>query len=290
MESEYKDINVLLVDNGSENADYNNLTDAFTNNPKVRLLRIDKNCGYVGGVNYGLKQALLAEPDYFLIMNNDTIIDRYAIGCLVEAAERYNDKAIVSGKVYYYDHPDILQHTGVIFKDKRYLTTTYPGKGERDTGQFDDEAERDSLDDVFWLLPLGLVKEIGFYSDYFFLYAEQGDYAQRARRQGYKLIFTPGAKLWHKVGMTTGEGKRISPAICFWRGQGRFVFQYRNLKRKYFINMMLVSFMKMLAQSILKEGDAGRCSRAQLRGYFWGFRWMFNKRPNNGLNPYLNKS
>ena len=100
-----------------------------------------------------------------------TVIDPAAISYLVDAAKRYNNKAIVTGKVYYFDQPEVLQHTGVIFKDQRYLTTIYPGKNEKDIGQCDEETERDSLDDVFWLLPAEVVKRVGYYSDYFFLYA-----------------------------------------------------------------------------------------------------------------------
>lgn len=285
--SDYEDLLIYLIDNGSEPQDYNSLIDSFGSNSKVRILRIEKNCGYVGGVNYGLKKVLKTDSDYIIIMNNDTIIDKVAISYLVESARINSDKAIVSGKVYYYDHPDILQHTGVIFTDSRFLTTKYPGRDERDIGQFEAELERDSLDDVFWLLPVSLVKDVGYYCDYFFLYAEQGDYAQRARRKGYKLIFTPKAKIWHKVSMTTGAGSKNALPICYWRGQGLFVFQFRNLKTKYFIVTMVKRFLKLSAMALLMRGDERRCSYARLRGYFWGFRWLFNKRPNDGYNPYI---
>lgn len=220
-------------------------------------------------------------------MNNDTIIDNKAVAYLIEASNRHNDQAIISGKVYYYDSPNIIQHTGVVFSDRRYLKTTYPGKNEEDIGQCDYETERDSLDDVFWLLPANLVEEVGYYCDYFYLYAEQGDYAQRARNKGYKLIYTPEAKLWHKTSMSTGNGDVKALPICYWRGQGRFIFQYRHLKRHYFIQVMISSFIKYLSKSLLLNGMPKKQAYATLRGYFYGFKWLFNKKSNNGYNPYL---
>ena len=206
---------------------------------------------------------------------------------MVEASKRYNNNAIVSGKVYYYDHPNLLQHTGVIFKDHKYLTTSYPGRNENDVGQYDEEFERDSLDDVFWLLPIQIVMDVGYYSEYFYLYAEQGDYAQRARRLGYKLIYTPKAKIWHKESMTAGKGNTKALPICYWRGQGQFIFMYRNLKRKFFYIKVVKNVTKLIARIIFCSGDARRCAIAILRGYLYGFRWIFNKKTNSGTNPYI---
>ena len=250
-------------------------------------MRIEKNRGYVGGVNFGLEQAAKTNPNYFMIMNNDTIIDKNAISALVNTAEKYGQKAIVSGKVYYYDHPDVLQHTGVVFTDHRYLKTYYPGKNEKDVGQCDQEIERDSLDDVFWLLPAKIIADIGLYSDYFFLYAEQGDYAQRARRKGYKLIYTPTAKIWHKESMTSGGGNPQAQPICYWRGKSAIIFFYRNLKKKYFLQLIIRSIFKNTIKFILSKGDEKKCNKARLLGYLAGIRWLFNKKPDNGYNPYI---
>ncbi len=285
--STYNNFIVYLIDNGSKQEDYQKLLDAFGGNPKVQILRIDNNCGYVGGVNTGLKKGIEDKADYFLVMNNDTIIDKEAIGYLVDAAKRYNNKAVVSGKVYYFDNPDIIQHTGEIVTNWRYLRAMHPGRNEKDVGQFSTELERDVLDDVFWLLPAEVVNVVGLYSHYFFLYAEQGDYSLRVKQKGFKLIFTPNAKIWHKVSMTTGGGQTKSLAICYWRGQGLFVLQNQHIKTKYFIVIVIKTFIQGISKVILKKGNDQKCAQAMLRGYFWGFCWMFNKKPNNGYNPYL---
>lgn len=286
LDSEYHDFKIFLIDNGSEWEDYQELIAAFINNSRVMVLRIDTNRGYVGGVNFGLQKAMESDPDYFLVMNNDTIIDKSAIGYLVDAAIRYNNMAIVSGKVYYYDNPDVLQHTGEIITDFRYNFAISPGKNEKDVGQFDEDLERDTLDDVFWLLPASILKDVGFYCNYFFLYAEQADYSLRAKKNGYKLIYTPGAKLWHKVSMTSGGGNIQAPSICYWRGQGLFIMQYRHLLTGYFFIIVIRCFARFISRALLKRGDERKCAAALLRGYLWGFKWMFNQRPNEGFNPY----
>ena len=55
------------------------------------LTRYIKNTGYVGGVNKGLSQANKSKPDYLLVMNNDTLIDKKAINVLVNTSKEYNE-------------------------------------------------------------------------------------------------------------------------------------------------------------------------------------------------------
>jgi GT2 family glycosyltransferase len=288
LNSDYKNIHIFLVDNGSEHKDYSILSDEFGENRIVTLLRIDTNCGYVGGVNFGIKTALKTNPEFLLIMNNDTIIDRGAIRHMVNALQRHNSKAIVTGKVFYYDQPDILQHTGALFKNHKFLSTEYPGKNIKDIGQFNQELERDSLDDVFWMFPSQLIDEIGYYSCYFYLYAEQGDFARRAYKNGYKLIYTPKAKIWHKESLTTGGGDSKSLKIMYWRGQGSFIFLARHLKWYYFTFWFFRQVPLVLLKSlVLKNPKLRKASRAMLQGYLYGLRWLFIRNENKGYNPYL---
>ncbi len=287
LKSTHEDFVVYLIDNGSEDSDYQKLKTANNTNTKIKLLRIEKNRGYVDGVNYGIKTALNDGADYIMIMNNDTVIDSEAVTHLVDACKRHNDRAIVTGKVYYFHNPAILQHTGVVFTDKRYLKTAYPGQGEEDNGQYDQEMERDSLDDVFWLFPAKLIDEIGYYSPYFFLYAEQGDFARRAYKAGYQLIFTPKAKLWHKESLTTGNGNVKSLKIMYWRGQGSFIFLARHLKWYYFMIWFVKQIPLTIIKSImLKDRVIRKATKARLRGYWYGMRWLLLRNKNNGYNPY----
>lgn len=288
LNSDYTNYEIVLIDNGSSKSDYQILFDRFWKEKKIKIVRTDKNLGYVGGVNLGLAEASKRNPDHYMVMNNDTVIEKSAIKYLIEAAERHGNKAIITGKVYYYDQPDVLQHTGVIFKDKRYKTTYYPGQNEKDIGQCDLEVERDSLDDVFWIIPKQIYEDVGPYCNYFYLYAEQGDYCQMALRKGYKLIYTPKAKIWHKVSMTVGAKNKFSP-VYFYIGQGQFLFQYRNLKLKYFIISQIRNYSKLLYKSLFRSNMEQQCSKAILRGYLWGLRWLISKQTNEGYNPYIKK-
>lgn len=290
LKSSYKNYKLIVVDNGSNKEEFAYLKSNL--NSSVIIERIEKNCGYVGGINHGFDKGGELKPDYFLIMNNDTIIDENAIKHLVETGERYDQNAIISGKVYHFDQPGVLQYVGGVYKDKKYLKMNNIHVNEKDEGQCDLEDERDMLDDIFWLLPNKIFENIGKYSDHFFLYAEQADYAQRAVKSGYKLIYTPKSKLWHKGSITTGDGNRFSPVVNFWRKKSSVIYKYKNLNWKYFWVYLFKTLSKQTINNMLnflklRNAPDKRSEYAALIGTVYGIKWIFHKKPDNGFNPFL---
>jgi len=290
LKSDYENYEILLIDNGSTRQDFNYLKKHL--NKKVLLERLESNCGYVGGVNHGLRKGSIMQPDYFLIMNNDTIVDKFAISFLFDCAVRYDNEVIVTGKVYDYDVKNKLQTTGSIFTDKRFLKEFFPGRGEIDHGQFDEEEFREMLDDIFWLLPYSVFKKTGYYSDNFFLYGEQADYALRAVREGVKLVFTPKAKIWHKGSLTTGNGNRFSPVANFWRKKGSVIYLYRNTKKRFFVLIIFKALSFLIIKNCLnflklRNNGNQKSEYAALLGYVYAIKWIFDKKPDNGYNPFL---
>ncbi len=287
LKSDFPGFLLFLIDNGSSEANFSRLKKSLPTDKRIILERLEKNRGYVGGVNFGLKTSGKLKPDYYIIMNNDTIIDSLAISELVRVADKFDQKAIISGKVYHLDNKDIIQNTGMIFTDKNYLKGYSPGKNEKDIGQCDQLEERDSLDDILWLLPAKIVDDIGYYCEYYFMYAEQGDYAQTARRKGYKLIYTPDAKIWHKGSLTSGGGNKQALPVCYWRAKSSFVFSFRNLKFRYFFIRNVTLFIKLLLKIMFFKGEEKKCAIAKFRGLMAGIRWFFHQKPDNGYNPYV---
>jgi GT2 family glycosyltransferase len=290
LKSSYKNYSLIVVDNGSTEKEYGFLVKNLDS--KVKVERIKENCGYVRGVNLGLDIGSKLSPDYFLIMNNDTIIDKDAIKYLVDAGIKNNQNAIVSGKVYHYDKPDVLQYVGGVYKNKKYLKINNLHVNEKDVGQCDLEAKRDMLDDIFWLLPQKVFRDVGSYSDKYFLYAEQADYALKAVKKGYKLIYTPKAKIWHKGSITTGGGDEFSPPVNFWRKKSSVIYLYRNSKKRYFYINLLSTLSGLIIKNILiflhlRKINNKRSEYAALIGYLYGIKWVFNKTPDSGYNPFI---
>jgi GT2 family glycosyltransferase len=292
LKSNYDNFKLLLIDNGSNLENYENLKSSLPNNPILELCRIDDNRGYVGGINFGLEKANAYNPEYCLIMNNDTILDENAISELVTTSKNFDDKAIVSGKVYHYDEPNVLQDIGLIFSNRKALKFSRIGIDEEDIGQFDEVSERDLLDDVFWLFPINLYHKIGGYSPYFWFNAEQADFGLRAKEEGYKLIFTPKAKLWHKGSISIG-GRGRNPKLAYWHVQSTLIFRYLHLSKiefsiQYFkMGISIISsYFKVIVEKFKGVKIDFGYPNAKLKGFQYFNKWFFLRNENKGDNPF----
>ncbi len=286
LDADYRNFHIIVVDNGSNITDFKNIKDhiAKIDDTRISQYRIEKNRNYVGGINFGFSKAYEYNPDYYLIMNNDSIIDNKSISELITTSERFDDKCIVTGKVYDYSEKNILQTVGSRLINSRYLIFENIGLNERDNGQYDSYQKRDMIDDVFLLLPRQCFKDVGRYCEYFYFNGESTDYILRAIKAGYEPVFTPKAKLWHKGSGSVG-GRKSNPYISYWNARSKLTLRYLHIKPKDFrrffilnllkeIKWLLLSLIQILSSSKQKELK-GRI--AALKG-IWDFFFISRRR------------
>ncbi|RPJ61945.1 MAG: glycosyltransferase family 2 protein, partial [Dehalococcoidia bacterium] len=166
---DYPRYTVIVVDNGSSGDDVECLKEQF--GEYIDIVVNESNLGYAKGVNIGVKTAREKyAPDYYLLLNNDTIVDAGFLSELVESFESNGMAGIVGPKVYYYDAPQVLQSLGANIN--MYTgTASYPGLKQKDVGQYD------KISEVDWVGPCTLIKaevfnKIGYFDEGYFAYWE----------------------------------------------------------------------------------------------------------------------
>lgn len=232
LKNEYGNFKITVIDNGSADGTEKYVKDNY---PQVMVLRLDVNRGYSGGFNIGLKFAFEQEnADYALITNNDVLADRNIIAELVKTASADDKTGFTTGKVYFYNSRNTLQTVGMSYDPVR-LNGGHIGIFEEDNGQHDKVEERAFADDIFMLVSRNLYMLTGGYDEEFVLQAEQFDWQIRAKLLGFKIMFTPYAKLWHKESMTIGKH---SPLKLYYDARNPMIvlLKYRSAEqfRKYF--------------------------------------------------------
>ncbi|MEM4230386.1 MAG: glycosyltransferase, partial [Candidatus Pacearchaeota archaeon] len=84
------------------------------------------------------------------------------------------------------------------------------GVDEIDKGQFEKISEIDFASGACMLIKSDVFKKIGKFDERYFLYYEDSDFCQRAKKTQYKIIYNPKAILWHKnAGSTGGSGSEL---------------------------------------------------------------------------------
>lgn len=199
----YSNYEIIIVDNGSTDGSEAILRERF---PGILILQTGKNLGYAGGNNAGIRHALNNGAEYILLLNNDTVVDPEFVTELVKVAEADDSIGILSSKIYFYDRPDILWFAGGKFS-LRTGWSIQAGYGERDTGQFDEIREIERACGCAMMVTKKVCEETGLMDDSFFCYCEETDWSLRAEKAGFKNVFVPASKVWHKVSSSTGGTK-----------------------------------------------------------------------------------
>ncbi|MFW5804760.1 MAG: glycosyltransferase family 2 protein [bacterium] len=268
--NDYENFEVVVIDNGSTDGtrDYVN-----ENWPEVTVVRTKKNLGYSGGFNFGMEYAFnKKEADYVLITNNDVKADQSVLSELVGIANGDKMIGFVTGKVYYYDNPETLQTTGYELTNEQYWLFGHRGGQEKDIGQYDKTEELDYADDIFMLVKNEVFQETGGYDKEFEFQAEQFDWQIRAKKIGFKIFYSPHAKIWHKESMTIGKS---SPFKTFYNVRNSYIVRMKH-KEKGFIKIFSkwyfkTQFLKPLIKNLLKLKF--NTSIMILKGYLSAIRW-----------------
>jgi GT2 family glycosyltransferase len=240
LSNNYDNFEVVVVDNASNDGTIEWVREYY---PFVYTLRTEKDLKYSGGFNYGMQYAFSEKKaDYVLITNNDVKADDKMISELVKVACTSNDIGFTIGKVYYYDAPNTLQTVGKKF-DPVVWNAGHIGTGEIDKGQYDKIEERAWCDDIYWLVPREVWERTGGYDTEFDYQAEDFDWQVRSKKLGYKIMYTPHAKLWHKESMTLG---RISSMKAYYDARNPLIVHMKYRKKEEYYTVIKMRFWAQL--------------------------------------------
>jgi len=265
---------VLLVDNASTDGTVDAVGADF---PEVEVLRLEKNLYFAGGVNEGIRRALEGGVQSILLLNNDVVLERGALGTLRRALEADSRRAAVSPKIYYYDTPDVIWFAGGLV-GRGWGLIRHRGVNVKDEKLRAGAGPVDYVSGAAALLSRGALDSVGLLDPDYVMYVEDVDWCARAREQGWVLWYEPSAKVWHHVSATSGGG--LTPLKAYYRLRSGALFLVRHGKRWE----RPLSWAAYLAWTLWLLPGAiasreGRAAGALLLGFFDFTRILLGFRP-----------
>lgn len=234
----YPNYEVIVVDNGSEGNDAQVLREKFGD--YIHLIQNNKNYGFCEGNNIAIRYVLSnSSPDYILLLNNDTVVDQEFLTELVRVAEGHLAIGIAGPKVYFYSEPKKLQFTRAKIELGKGRVVRI-GAGEIDSGQYETIEETDYCPGSCFIIKREVIQRIGMLDVNYFAYWEETDYCQRAKGEGFRLVYCPQAKVWHKV---SSSSKKIGGFYEYYMTRNRFRFTKRHANRRQFVSFVLWFFL-----------------------------------------------
>ncbi len=182
---------VVVVDNDSQAHAEHELAAAC---PFARILRLERNRGFSGGVNAGIRMALVSpEIEYIWVLNNDTVCPPDALGQLLATAEADPRIGVVGS-------PLLEGHSEA---DRRIVPAGKILKGPWAIPVWaTDGTPPDYLSGASLLIRRRLLEEIGLFDEGFFFFFEDADLSIRATQQGWRLAIAADILLEHRGSST----------------------------------------------------------------------------------------
>lgn len=191
---------IIIIDNDSTDDSLHFLKESYS---QIRVIVLDKNYGFAGGYNEGLKQV---SQEYLVLLNSDIEVTKSWDTAIWETLTNEGIGAV---------QPRILD-----LKDKTKYEYAGAGGGFVDKFYFpfcrgrifseleSSEVSFDYSDKMFWAsgAAFGIRKSVydelsGFDTD-FFAHMEEIDLCYRLQNHGYKIAYNPESTVYHLGGGT----------------------------------------------------------------------------------------
>ena len=191
---------IMMVDNGSTDGSVEAVHREF---PAVEVVALPENRRFAGGNNEGLKRALAAGADAVMLINNDTEAAGGLFDNLLGALERDPEAGAVAPFICFAEPRDIIWYAGGRCTPALGFAA-HRGLREPDRAQYMKVESTDYITGCCLLASREAWLKVGPLDERYFIYAEDADWSLRARAAGYRLLFVPRARLWHKVSAASG--------------------------------------------------------------------------------------
>jgi len=240
---------IIIIDNASEDKSAEILNTYF--GPTITIHELSENKGYPHGLNVGISIAVKKGADWFLLMNNDVIVDEIFLPELQKAINENPSAKLIGPAILYYDQPKIVWYLGY-----KIIPGTLIGvrsfRGRKYNEKIPKYVSIDVMHGCTMLVHKIVFDQIGLFDDSDIIYGDDADFSLRARNAGFLMIGASRAKIWHRISATMGKEKpqtrylRTRNTIAFYNRYSKGISKYIML-----IFTLLKTFVTLIKDIIM---------------------------------------
>ncbi|MBI1222152.1 MAG: glycosyltransferase [Bacteroidetes bacterium] len=257
----YPNLEVIVVDNGSPEPPFH-LEKQF---PEYLFIFNKENLGFAGGNNLGIRQA---SGDFIFLLNNDTLVKPGFITPILQLFEQKPEAGIISPRLMYAFEPGIVQFAGSKGMNPYTGRSFSIGWKEKDQEAFHQSYPSSTAHGAAMCIRRSVLEKIGLMWEGYFLYYEELDFCERAKKAGFSIWYCGDSEVTHKESMSTGKD---SPLKTYFLNRNRLLFIRRNMvgiqKLSAFFFFCCFALPKNVLTLLLK-GDTKRAGKI-ISGFAW---------------------
>src|SRR5437762_2679634 len=202
--------------------------------------------------------SLVEKTKYIFSTTNDVTVDPEIINVLVDYAEKNPQAGVLGTKIYFHDRPNVLWHAGGRIHPL-HGHSYHLGWECKDAARYRCVRECDFVTGCGFLLRCEALIKVGFFKEDLIFYSEDADLCYRVREGGYKILFVPEAKMWHKTGTTLAKNRPVQ--LRYSTRNSLFLLQRHKVgyyPLSLFIYLFVVCPFKMLLFAVLLKWKNSR--------------------------------
>ncbi|WP_345988034.1 glycosyltransferase family 2 protein [Chryseobacterium sp. Chry.R1] len=237
------DADIYVIDNLSTDNSIDYLKSQF---PTVKIIYNDRNYGFAGGYNVGLKNI---RADYYCLLNSDVEVTENWITPVLDLFERDPEIVAIQPKVLSYQNKKYFEFAGaagglIDNLGYPYCRGRVFDDVEEDKGQYNDEAE------IFWasgccfFIRSKDFQEQNRFDERFFAHQEEIDLCWRLINTGKKIYYTGKSTVYHVGG---GTLNKQSPQKTYLNIRNNLSMMLKNLP---FPKLIWLIFFRLCLDSI----------------------------------------
>lgn len=234
----YPNWELIIVDNGSSDGSEKKAI-GFKN---LKLIKNLSNFGFAKANNQGFA---VSKGKCILFLNNDTMVEPDLLKVLVSKMESDPSIGVIQPKIFLMDTPNYLDNAGTFLTKTGFLE--HWGFMEKDSKEFGSEREIFSAKGACMLVRREIIQKVGLFDEKFVSYFEESDFCWRVWLAGFKVLYYPKAKIFHKLGFASKKMEQVN--INYHSFKNRISSLFKNLENGnlLFILVPHLAILKLLA-------------------------------------------
>jgi len=204
----YKNHRVIVIDNGSTD---NSIDLAMKTYDSMEFLRFQNNHGYSSGYNKAFEYLENRDFNCYVLLNNDTIVEKDFLSSLVKAYQNDKGQHIYGPRIMYQSNKSKIWFAGGIVDLPR--TIKHRGIRKSLSKEFLETKEVDYITGCCLLIGKETVKKLSGFDEKFDMYCEDVDLCLRAKAEGIKSIYIGESVIYHRVSYSIGGEFSLSKTL-----------------------------------------------------------------------------
>lgn len=222
----YKNLEILLWDNHSEDNSVEIVKQMY---PQVHMIESQYNYGFAKANNLAAKKMLDMGANYLLLLNVDTIADSFLVERLLQRAD---DNTVTTARIYRGKRGSDIWYAGgkllINEANSRHCNIKNCKNARRVT----------FISGCCMMIHQDIIRKYGLFDTNYYLYYEDTDLCMRWYLGGVHMYYIPDARLWHRVGGSSGGMRNPLKEYYIVRNRLYFADKFKKYVRTNLIRVL----------------------------------------------------